>query len=107
MKKEICLGSKECKCSNCKPKKVLNLKTLTRREAALYTLGAYEMLLINTKDSQDAQEYYMNAILDFMRAYLPEYSEDDMEQLFKTCQKEKEEGTCRKLFNKRVKEVNK
>ena len=87
--------------------KAKNVNKLTRREAALYTLGAYEMLLINHKDNQDAQTYYMNAILDFMRAYLPDYSQDDMEALFKTCQKEKEEGTCRKLFEQRVKEVNK
>jgi len=84
-----------------------NLNKLTRRESALYTLGAYEMLLVNHKDNGEAQTYYMNAILDFMRAYLPEYSQEDMEQLFKTCQKEKETGTCRKLFDKRVKEVNK
>jgi len=90
-----------------KKMKEKNLNTLTRRESALYTLGAYEMLLINHKDNREAQTYYMNAILDFMRAYLPEYSQDDMEQLFKTCQKEKETGTCRKLFEKRMKEVNK
>jgi len=84
-----------------------NLNKLTRRESALYTLGAYEMLMIQHKGNEDAIDYYMNATLEFMRAYLPEYSQEDMEQLFKTCQKEKETGTCRKLFEKRVKEVNK
>ena len=84
-----------------------NLNKLTRRESALYMLGAYEMLLIHHKESDDAQQYYMNTILEFMRAYLPEYSQDDMETLFRTCQKEKELGTSRKLFDKRVEEVNK
>ena len=84
----------------------MKVDDLTRRESALYTLGAYEMLMIDHKGNDDALSYYMSAIIQFMKAYLPEYSEEDMEKLFKLCQKEKEQGTCRKLFDKRVKEVN-
>lgn len=87
-------------------KKGINVEKLTRRESALYTLGAYEMIMVDHKGNHEALAYYMSAVLEFMRAYLPDYSEDNMEQLFRICEKEKQTGTCRKLFDKRVQGVN-
>jgi len=51
-------------------KKGIDVEKLTRRESALYTLGAYEMLMINHQGNDEALAYYMSAILHFMRAYL-------------------------------------
>ncbi len=80
------------------------VEALTRRECALYQLGAYEMILATNKQTDISSEIMVGLIMEFMQAYMPEYSIEDIKTLVRLCYKEKESGTARKLFDKRNKE---
>jgi len=77
---------------------------LTRRECALYQLGAYEMILASNKQTEASASHMVSLIMEFMQAYLPDYSVDNIKTLVRLCYDEKESGTARKLFDKRSKQ---
>jgi len=80
---------------------MVEVKPLTRRECALYNMGAYEMLMSKTKGkSEKAMNYMFSMIIEFLHAYLPDYSNKDIKNLMHLCMEEKDNGTARKLFNK-------
>ena len=82
------------------------VKELTRRECALYNMGAFEMLLTHTGDDMSKDMIY-KIIIKFLRAYMPEYDKNDIQHFIGLALDEKTRGTASKIFDIEMKEYTK
>jgi len=82
------------------------VQPLTRRECALYNMGAFEMLVSHTHDEM-SKDIIFSLIIKFLRAYMPEYDKDDISKFIGLALDEKTRGTASKIFDMEMKEMMK
>jgi len=80
------------------------VQPLTRRECALYNMGAFEMLLTQSQDEMSKDIIY-SIIIKFLRAYMPEYDKSDISKFIGLALDEKTRGTASKIFDMEMKET--